>query len=89
MLEALLWAALSGWFARLLLPRESAGMVLTLLCGLGGCLLGYAVGHEILRLHELHLFEPEGLLPAVGGSALLLLASRRSPWSHRRRTIFS
>lgn len=89
MLEALFWAAASGWLARFALPRETAGPLVTLLCGIGGSALGYTVSHGILRLHEWHLFDPESLLPGALGSLVLLLVVRRLRFSDRRRTLFT
>lgn len=82
MLEALLWSIGIGFVARSLLPWSRPelrpGPLITVAAGFGGCLLGFLVGHELLRNHEFHLFKPESLIPAVIFSAIILLAIRRA-----------
>lgn len=89
MLEALAWGAASGVLARWVLPQETAGPWTTFLCGLGGCVIAFVLGHELLGFHELHLFEPESLIPAVLGTVVLLLLSRRARASGGGRTLLS
>lgn len=83
-----MWGAGSGFAARFVLPDARLGVIVTVLAGLGGCLLAYGVAHELLRMHEFHLFEPESLLPAATGSLLLLVAFRRARRGADRRTLF-
>jgi len=75
-LEVLLWGAGSGLVARALLSGAKPGALATLLAGFCGCLLGFLVGHELLRIHDFHLFEPESLIPAVTASTIILMAIR-------------
>lgn len=88
MLEAFAWGAASGFLARWLIPGEHPAWI-TVLCGFGGCVLAFALGHQLFGFHELHLFRPESLLPAASASALLLLICRRARIASRSRTIFS
>lgn len=89
MLEALLWSAGIGSAARFLLSGKKPGPLITLTAGTGGCLLGFLVGHELLRMHEFHLFEPESLIPATLSSVVLLLLARASLGGPRDRSLFS
>lgn len=88
MLEALLWAAVSGFVARAFLSRAKPGPVVTILAGLCGCLLAFLVSHELLQMHEFHLFEPDSLIPAVTASAMILVAIRRALASSQRARLF-
>lgn len=58
------------------------------LAGFGGSVIGFLVGHELLGLHEMHVFTPEGLLPACVAAAGLLLLTNRLRRAHQRKTIF-
>lgn len=81
-LEALLWSIGIGFLARSLIPwsrpQPRPGPLITVAAGFGGCLLGFVVGHELLQNHDFHLFKPESLIPAVIGSAIILIAIRRA-----------
>jgi len=81
-LEALLWSIGIGFFARSLIPwprpQPQPGPLITVAAGFAGCLLGFLVGHELLRNHDFHLFKPESLIPAVISSAIILIAVRRA-----------
>jgi len=81
-LEALLWSIGIGFLGRSLIPwsrpQPRPGPLITVAAGFGGCLLGFVVGHELLQNHDFHLFKPESLIPAVIGSAIILIAIRRA-----------
>lgn len=69
-------------------PCRVAELVLvTVLASLAGWALGYAVFHELMSFHELHAFEPEGLLPGTAGAAMALTAIGRVV--RRERRIFT
>lgn len=87
-MEVVLWGAGSGFIARWLLQGAKPGFVVTVGAGFGGCLLGFVVGHELLRIHEFHLFKPESLIPAVTASAILLVCIRRATSSSRSSSLF-
>ena len=86
MLEAVLWSAGTGLAARALLAGTKPGLLVTLLAGVCGCVVGFLVGHELLRIHEFHLFQPESLIPAVAATAVILIAIRQAmDHQHRAR----
>lgn len=88
MIEALAWGVAAGLLARAMFGADKPGLLMTLLAGFGGSVLGFLLAHEVLGLHEMHLFAPEGLLPAGAAAGLLLLLGNRLRRAHRRRTIF-
>ncbi len=88
MLQAVLWGVISGVVARSLLEGDKPGWLVTVAAGFGGCLGGFLVGHELLQMHEFHLFEPESLVPAVTASAMILLAFRRVARASQRTWLF-
>jgi len=87
-LAAVLWAVVAGVVARAVLGGDKPGPVLTIAAGFGGCLLGFLVAHELLRIHEFHLFKPESLIPAATASAMILLAVRRVTRASQRTWLF-
>jgi len=87
-LQAVLWGVISGVVARSLLRGDKPGLLLTVAAGFGGCLVGFAVGHELLRLHEFHLFQPESLVPAVMAAAIILIVIRRVARASQRTWLF-
>ena len=88
MIAALVWGIAAGFLARAVFGGAKPGVLMTLVAGFGGSLLGYLVAHELLGLHEMHLFKPEGLLPASLGAFVLLLAADRVRRATRRKTTF-
>lgn len=88
MIEAVLLVVIAGGIARVLMPREKPSLIATAVAGVGGSLLGYLVGHEVLGLHDFHLFALESLLPAAGGSFLILAALRSSQRGGGRDRLF-
>lgn len=88
MIAALAWGIAAGCLARALVGGEKPGIVVTLFGGLAGSLVGYFVAHELLGRHDMHLFAPEGLLPATVAAFALLAARNRLRRANRRKTIF-
>lgn len=88
MIAALAWGIAAGCIARAVLGGSKPGLLMTVAAGFGGSLLGFLVAHELLGLHEMHLFTPESLLPASAAALSLLLLASRLRRSHRRNTIF-
>lgn len=88
MIAVLIWGIAAGCIARAMLDRSKPGLLMTLIAGFGGSLLGFLVAHELLGLHEMHLFTPESLLPATAAALSLLLLAGRLRRAHRRNTIF-
>ncbi len=87
MIAALAWGVAAGCLARALVGGEP-GLLATLFAGFGGSVVGYVVAHELLGRHDMHLFAPEGLLPASVAASLLLLAHNRLRRANRRTTMF-
>ena len=88
MLQAVFWGVISGVVARSLLAGDKPGWLVTVPAGFGGCLAGFLVGHEVLRLHEFHLFQPESLVPAVTATAIILMVIRRVARASTRTWLF-
>ena len=88
MIAALAWGIAAGCLARAFVGSDKPGVLVTLLAGLGGSVLGYVVAHELLGRHDMHLFAPEGLLPATVAAFALLAARNRLRRAYRRKTIF-
>ena len=88
MIAALVWGIAAGFLARAVFGGAKPGVLMTLLAGFGGSVLGFLVTHELLGIHEMHLFKPEGLLPASVAALVLLLAADRLRRATRRKTTF-
>lgn len=88
MIAALAWGITAGCIARAMFGGDKPGLLMTLIAGFGGSVLGFLVAHELLGLHQMHLFAPEGLLPASVAALGLLLLANRLRRAHRRNTIF-
>lgn len=82
-----MWGIAAGFLARAVFGGAKAGLLLTLAAGFGGSVLGFLIAHELLGIHEMHLFEPEGLPPpSIGALVLLLVPDRiRRAARHKRR----
>lgn len=77
MIAALTWGIAAGFLARAMFCGAKPGVLLTLGAGFGGSVLGFLVAHQLFGLHDMHLFAPEGLLPASVGALVLLLVAAR------------
>jgi uncharacterized membrane protein YeaQ/YmgE (transglycosylase-associated protein family) len=68
----------AGLLANMLIPgKRSQGIILTCLIGIAGAVGGGWVATTAFHVHTLHgFFNLSTWLTAVGGSAILLLASR-------------
>lgn len=87
-IAALVWGVAAGFLARAAFGAAKPGVPITLVAGFGGSVLGFLVTHELLGLHEMHLFAPEGLLPAAIGALVLLLVAGRLRRAARHKTTF-
>jgi len=87
-IAALAWGLAAGWIARTLVGRDKPGATVTLINGLGGYVAGFLIIHELFGLHAMHLFTPEGLLPASALAGGLMLASARLRRAARHKTSF-
>ena len=88
MIPALVWGIAAGLLARAVLGGARPGVLITLIAGFGGSVIGFLVTHELLGIHEMHLFKPEGLLPASIGALVLLLVADRVRRATRHKTTF-
>lgn len=65
---------LAGVLAKLLMPgRGPAGLVVTILLGIGGALLGGYIGSNFLGIGDVTGFDLRSVAVAVGGAVLLLV----------------
>ena len=76
MIGAIILGLLAGGIARLLVPGDNdvQGCLPTLLLGLGGALLGWLFFTQLLGIGDSDVFDLGGIIGAVIGSAVLLLA---------------
>jgi|GEM_PF-3053141 len=88
MIAALVWGLAAGVLARAVLGGGGPGLVATLISGLGGYLVGFLLTHELLGVHAMHLFAPEGLLPASALAGGLMIAGGRVRRALRHDTTF-
>lgn len=86
MIAALAWGIAAGFLARAVVRGDKPGVLMTLIAGFGGSVIGYLVAHELLGVHEMHLFAPEGVLPASVGALVLLLGDRIRRSARHRST---
>lgn len=87
-IAALVWGIAAGFLARAVFGSASPGVLVTLIAGFGGSVLGFLVTHELFGIHEMHLFAPEGLLPASVGALVLLFVADRVRRAARHKTTF-
>jgi uncharacterized membrane protein YeaQ/YmgE (transglycosylase-associated protein family) len=77
-----------GFLARLLLPgRQSMGIVLTCLLGIGGALVGFFLFHEVLNWGDSDKFDLGGIVGAVVGAMVLLWIVDKITGSGRGRAV--
>jgi uncharacterized membrane protein YeaQ/YmgE (transglycosylase-associated protein family) len=76
MIGAIILGLLAGGIARLIVPGDNdvQGCLPTLLLGLGGALLGWLFFTQLLGIGDSDVFDLGGIIGAVIGSAVLLLA---------------
>jgi len=76
MIGAIILGLLAGGIARLVVPGDNdvQGCLPTLLLGLGGALLGWLFFTQLLGIGDSDVFDLGGIIGAVIGSAVLLLA---------------
>lgn len=88
MIAALAWGIAAGCLAGALVGGDKPGLLVTLFAGLAGSVVGFFVAHELLGRHDMHLFAPEGLLPASVAAFALLAARNRLRRAIRHKPIF-
>jgi uncharacterized membrane protein YeaQ/YmgE (transglycosylase-associated protein family) len=78
MIGALILGLLAGFLARAILPgKQDLNLLWTLLLGLGGAIVGYLIFNRLLGIGDHDVFDLGGLVGAVIGSLILLVAYER------------
>ena len=77
MIGALILGLLAGFIAKALLPgKDPGGFFVTILLGLAGSFIGFLIFTELLGIGDTDAFDLGGLIGAVIGTMLLLVAYR-------------
>jgi uncharacterized membrane protein YeaQ/YmgE (transglycosylase-associated protein family) len=78
MIGAIILGIVAGFLGRLLMPgRDPMGFFATILLGLAGSLIGFFIFTGLLGIGDSDMFDLGGLIGAVIGVMLLLLAYRQ------------
>ena len=76
-ISAIIIGIIAGYLGRLLLPgRDPMGFVQTVLFGIGGALIGWAIFTYVLGIGDSDKFDLGGIIGAIIGTILLLLVWR-------------
>lgn len=87
MIGALILGLVAGFIAKLLVPgRDPGGFFVTIAIGLVGALIGYFLFTELLGIGDNDMFDLGGLLGAIVGSVIVLLAYRKVAGDEHART---
>ncbi len=78
MIGAIILGLLAGYIAKALLPgKDPGGFLVTIALGLVGSLVGFFLFTELLGIGDNEAFDLGGLVGAVIGTILVLLAYRK------------
>jgi uncharacterized membrane protein YeaQ/YmgE (transglycosylase-associated protein family) len=78
MIGAIILGLVAGYIAKALLPGDDpGGFFVTILLGVAGSLVGFFIFTELLGIGDSEMFDFGGLIGAVIGTMLLLLAYRK------------
>jgi uncharacterized membrane protein YeaQ/YmgE (transglycosylase-associated protein family) len=78
MIGAIILGLVAGYIAKALLPGDDpGGFFVTILLGLAGSLIGFFIFTELLGIGDSDMFDLGGLVGAIIGTMLLLLAYRQ------------
>jgi uncharacterized membrane protein YeaQ/YmgE (transglycosylase-associated protein family) len=78
MIGAIIFGLLAGYIAKALLPgNDPGGFFVTILLGIVGSLVGFFIFTEVLGIGDTDIFDLGGLIGAVIGTMLVLLAYRQ------------
>jgi uncharacterized membrane protein YeaQ/YmgE (transglycosylase-associated protein family) len=78
MIGALILGLVAGYLAKALLPGDDpGGFFVTIALGLVGSLVGFFIFTELLGIGDSDIFDLGGLIGAVIGTVLVLLAYRQ------------
>lgn len=87
MIGAIILGLVAGFIAKLLVPgRDPGGFFVTIAIGLVGALIGYFLFTELLGIGDNDMFDLGGLLGAIVGSVIVLLAYRKVAGDEHART---
>jgi uncharacterized membrane protein YeaQ/YmgE (transglycosylase-associated protein family) len=77
MIGAIILGIVAGYVGRLLMPgRDSMGFIMTMILGIAGSVVGFLVFTELLGIGDNEMFDLGGLIGAIIGVMVLLLAYR-------------
>lgn len=75
MIGALILGLVAGYIAKALVPgKDPGGFFVTILIGLAGSLVGFFIFTELLGIGDADAFDLGGLIGAIIGTILLLVA---------------
>jgi uncharacterized membrane protein YeaQ/YmgE (transglycosylase-associated protein family) len=78
MIGAIILGIVAGFAARALMPgRDPMGFFATIALGLVGALIGFFIFTELLGIGDTQMFDLGGLIGAIIGAMIALLAYRR------------
>jgi uncharacterized membrane protein YeaQ/YmgE (transglycosylase-associated protein family) len=78
MIGAIILGLVAGYVAKALVPgKDPGGFFVTILLGLVGSLVGFFLFTELLGIGDNNMFDLGGLVGAIIGTVLVLLAYRR------------
>jgi uncharacterized membrane protein YeaQ/YmgE (transglycosylase-associated protein family) len=78
MIGAIILGLLAGYIAKALLPgKDPGGFLVTMALGLIGSLVGFFIFTELLGIGDDQMFDLGGLIGAIIGTMILLLAYRQ------------
>ena len=77
MVGAIILGLVAGYIAKALVPgKDPGGFFVTILLGLVGSVIGFLIFTELLGIGDNDVFDLGGLIGAIIGTVLLLLAYR-------------
>ena len=75
MIGALILGLVAGYIAKAIVPgKDPGGFFVTILIGLAGSFVGFLIFTEVLKIGDNKAFDLGGLLGAIVGTVLLLVA---------------
>ncbi len=78
MIGAIILGLVAGYVAKALLPGDDpGGFFVTILIGLVGSLVGFFIFTEVLGIGDSEMFDLGGLIGAIIGTMIVLLAYRK------------
>ncbi len=77
MFGAIILGLVAGFIGKLLMPgKDPGGFIATILLGLAGSIVGFLIFTELLGIGDNEAFDLGGLIGAIIGTMLLLIAYR-------------